>query len=142
MLKLDFLQKHTIMLLKAELKGLNYTFPKRKNFYSILNNRIKNPFKRKRKKIPLRRRNSKKAAFQCCSSRSQGSRCCGCCTWHTLQSSAADARAPPRTAAAERQLGFLTRKRAEKEEIISFSWLFTVLIQDRRASQLFLSMEY
>lgn len=41
MLKLDFLQKYMIMLLKAELGGLHYTFPKWKNFYSNLKNIIK-----------------------------------------------------------------------------------------------------
>lgn len=40
MLKRDFLQKHRIMLLKAELKGLHYAFPKWKNFYSNLKNMI------------------------------------------------------------------------------------------------------
>lgn len=63
MLKLDFLQKHTIMLLKAELKGLNYTFPQRKNFYSILNNRIKNPFKRKRKKNLFKGKKQQKSSI-------------------------------------------------------------------------------
>lgn len=40
MLKRDFLQKLRIMLLKAELKGLHYAFPKWKNFYSNLKNMI------------------------------------------------------------------------------------------------------